>query len=568
MAQGQVAPELGTKYSDLIAFAAEAAGFRLEGQQARNRLSALNKYLEHLGLDAESDVGNELGAERDETLVNFVRAKERVGRSAGTLNNLRSYINQWANMWEAYVALKATAAFDGIGAAITHYLEKAKASGRKATLSEAAIQHGLGSGSYYCLLDQKTVLPTSAYSKTLTKLEEYLEAPPTALTRFVAITSDGLWEKARASKGTVYGQNLAELQKAQYRPKVLPKRLLKELCDFIKFKTATSPLLERNEMWRTKPKEDFAGRPADLKVICVDGKTFSATANIFLAQVRSFFGAKIAQGEDPETFSLVHMCDPQQLIDYLEFFKGRKGEITKGALVVLQNATSLLYSKGGWIYQQPAFGALLPTPVGTDEATWHAWCDAARNNIIKRIKNLNKDRLVKTGRDTQEAIKDILDRQHPLTALFEMVDGMEKHLVKYESQPAVLTGLQKAVLKRDVLIVKILTAQPLRVNMLRLMTYRADNTGNLYKRKAGEWCIRFKPEDFKNETGAAKDKAYDVPLPEDVYGDIERYLKHVRRSPAFASDTSDDVFVPMQIASTNKEQKTHWINLMLLTRSM
>ena len=104
------------------------------------------------------------------------------------------------------------------------------------------------------------------------------------------------------------------------------------------------------------------------------------------------------------------------------------------------------------------------------------------------------------------------------------------------------------------MIVKILTAQPLRVKMLREMKYREDNTGNLYKRKTGEWCIRFSPEDFKNEAGAASDKAYDIPLPKDLYEDIEYYLSHVRRSPDFIQN--DSVFVPVFKSTKKHGRKT------------
>lgn len=556
----------GTKYSDLVAFADQTPDFRLPDQQARNRLSALKKYLAHLGLDAECQVGPEMASGLDETLVDFVRAKEKDGLADGTIYNLRTFINQWSRMWAAYVAINEAPEFEGIGAAISHYFNKAKAEGRKVSLITAAVANGV-SRSAFDQMARKRWLITYVKPEAVAALEEYLHAPPTSLTRFMGLDSAGLAEKSSRTQGTAYGVKLSSLRKSEYLLRDMPARLSKEVTSFIKFKTAISPVLERNENWRTKPKTEYSGPVGGWNILSVDGKNFAATAAVFLIHVRRFFGSKLVAGENPEGFSLVQMCDSQQQADYLEFCSARTGAISAGALAVLQYAQSFLYANGGWLYQQPSFGAFLPTPFVGDEAAWHAWCTARRNEITKRIARLQKDRLIKPGRDTEEAIKDILDRQHPMTALFEMIEAMEKHLIKFQSQPRYLGGGGKAVLQRDILLIKILSAQPLRAKMMRDMKYREDNTGHLYKRNSGAWAIRFAPEDFKNEKGAAWDKPYDVPLPEDLYKDIENYFKNVRGSPIFSADKSDHVFVVQQQTNTIVDHKSNWINGTLISRS-
>lgn len=565
-------PAFGKKYSDLVAFADQTSDFRVPEQQAKNRLSALNKYLVHLGLDAESQVSTELASGLDETLVDFVRAMEREGLSPGTISNIRTFIKQWARMWAAYVEVSTAPGFDGIGAALAYYFDKAKVGaekeGRKISLGKAAQLHGLRRTAYDHLMSHKNGTKVTYFQReAIEALEGYLGAPLTSLTRFIGFSSAGLNEMTARTQGTVYGAKLASLQKIQYRLKDLPPQLTREVREFIKFKTAITPLLERNEKWRTQPRQMYSGTEDDWKIISIDGKTFSASASVFLNHVRRFFGSKVLNGADPNGFSLVQMCDLQQQADYLEFCAERTGSLTEGSLAVLQLAQSFLYSKGGWIYQQPSFGALLPAPVSSDEATWHAWCSARRAEIGKRVAKLEKDRLIKPGRDTEEAIKDILDRQHPLTALFEMADAMENYLVKYESQPRYMNGHSKAALQRDILIIKIFTAQPLRVKMMRDLLYKKDNTGNLYRKKNGDWAIRFAPEDFKNERGAASDKPYDVTLPKDLYQEIDYYLNHIRHGAAFGWDTSDHVFVPQQKSNSVKDRKTSWINRMLLSRS-
>jgi integrase len=59
------------------------------------------------------------------------------------------------------------------------------------------------------------------------------------------------------------------------------------------------------------------------------------------------------------------------------------------------------------------------------------------------------------------------------------------------------------------------------------MRYRADNSGNLYRAEGG-WRLRFRPEDFKNLNGAAKDKPYDVEIHRSVWPTIEEWIGEYR----------------------------------------
>lgn len=560
------APSFGRSYSDLIAFVDEVPEFRVPAQQARNRLSALSQYLAHHQLDEGSQVGQELAGELDSALVSFMEAKTREGLSAGTLANIRTFVRQWARMWASYVSVKSAPSFDAISSAISYYVAKGRSEGRNLSLSAAAQNLGLNKHTFYRFAKKGTG-NTRMKRKTLEALEKYLGAPPTSLTRFIACEPAGIHAKAHKTKQTGFGQKLASLLSKHYCLKKFPPRLLKEIQDFIRFKTAISPSLERNKKWRTKPKSQYTGLNWEWEIISLDGKTFSATAAIFLADVGRFFGSKAAHGSDPESFSLVHLCEPRQLDDYLEFCVERWGALSSGGTKLLALALQLLDPKGGWIYQQPAFGALLPNPVSTEEVTWREWCNASRAAIKKRLLRLEKDRLIKTGRDVQEPIKDILDRQHPLTALFEISDGIKSHIIKYASNSTVLNDYRRDAMHRDKLLFDILSVQPLRAKMFRDMTYKTDNTGHLYKRKTGEWAIRFAPEEFKNETGAASDKDYDVPLPPDLYEDLEHYLNKVRRSPTFARDQSDHVFVACQGKPSSDRRRGHWFGVMVRSRS-
>ena len=84
-----------------------------------------------------------------------------------------------------------------------------------------------------------------------------------------------------------------------------------------------------------------------------------------------------------------------------------------------------------------------------------------------------------------------------------------------------------AVWIRDQLLLRKLISNPLRALNFAEMTYREDGTGNLRKCPERGWRLVFKPEDFKNQQGAAKEP-YDVGLPEDLWPLIELYLKKAR----------------------------------------
>jgi integrase len=102
--------------------------------------------------------------------------------------------------------------------------------------------------------------------------------------------------------------------------------------------------------------------------------------------------------------------------------------------------------------------------------------------------------------------------------------------------------------------------------MFLIMSYSKDNKGNLYKRDGGNWAIRFAPEDFKNESGAASEMDYDVPLPQEMSSHIEEYLKDVR--PSF--DPKDDrVFWPRAFKGTRGAtyQSSDWLNKVMISRS-
>jgi integrase len=556
-------------YADVMV---HATGRCVDGvdQQMRNRVSSLTKFLHHHGLTPDTEVGQELATGLEEALTEYLKARRAEGLQESSLANQRTHLKWWAKTFAGYVELRTTAPkFNAFHEAFI-YFDRAKRSNKKLTRTALSRLCGKGDDYFSTLMEKKTttVFMTKA---VVISLEEALCAPPTALTMFIAVAGDRRAEKSVDQGRTEYGKLIQDLQKDEYVLKELPPKLLKEVQDFIRFKTAVSPALKRNMRWITRA-NSACRKKLQLPIISLDGKRFPPAGSKYIGVVQRFFGALARLGYDPEEFSLVYLFDLELVSEYLEFAKARVGNITKGHTPVLHEGQALLYSRGGWIEQQPRFGLRMREPVDLDPESWKRWCETRRNALIEKTKNLTKDGLVKTGRSVGAPIKDILERDHPLDALFELTASMESYVEKFSWLPKVLNPQDKATLERDIAIFKIIAIQPLRTRMFEDMSYRSDNSGNLYKRKTGEWAIQFKKEDFKNLRGAAKDSDYDVSLPVALTAAVDHYMQEVR--PLF-NDSSDKVFVPSlkggpkgaKESRANRTHGTEWFSTAIARRS-
>lgn len=565
---GQAQPKA---YQDLIAFAQARERLDDNDQGMRNRVSALVQYLDHQGMGPDSPIGPELGADFDRCLVVFVADKKKVGRKDASIANVRSYLRKWQQLSAEMFEVEARPRFANLSDAVRYYIERpGKTTGgasEKFNLSALERKCGLKAAYLRDILNRKRVRKTSSISvDSAVALEEVLNAPLNTFSSFIRAPHPGLTKLGQTTKQTDFGKLISKLQRDEYRLKIkdLPEQLKSELIDFIAFKTAPSTLpLVRNENWKERPNAAFnLGDKALLDLISLDGSTYPSSACKFVTDICSFFGCMAKNGFDPQKFSLIWLCDLSLLGKYLKFSKLRLGATTEGAVCMYRWAKTLLYSKGGWLYQQPEFATRMAEAVPS--GAWSDWCNSRYQALTDENKRLKKDKAIKTGRKVEDPIKAVLQRDHPITALLELIDGMEHYMLKHESNPMVISSLTAATMKRDILIFKIGVPQPLRLKMFQIMTYRDDNTGNLYKMDKGLWAIRFNPEDFKNEVGAACDKAYDVPLPADITAGIESYLKSVR--PLF-KPTDDRVFLAESNRHLQSEHGGRWLSQMLRRRS-
>jgi integrase len=174
--------------------------------------------------------------------------------------------------------------------------------------------------------------------------------------------------------------------------------------------------------------------------------------------------------------------------------------------------------------------AAQPNP---DEA-WRAYCEEAHRDLLAVEKSLTAQSPVRCARSPKHRIEPILADDFPLKRLVQMIRELEA------DEPPQAHARNYAVWIRDVLMLKLLISNPLRVSQFSIMRFRGKRS-NLYQTATGGWRIRFDPSDFKNQKGAAFDE-YDTAVEPSVWPWIRRYLSEAR--PHFIGTETDYLFLP------------------------
>jgi hypothetical protein len=194
------------------------------------------------------------------------------------------------------------------------------------------------------------------------------------------------------------------------------------------------------------------------------------------------------------------------------------GKYNGGTLYFMRLVLSLLRPGTGYLYLHPEFAEKLG-PRMTAE-TWQEQCVKTRDAVKKRykkilkMKNLGDRNRYDFGRDPGENIKWILDQQRPLTVLQGMVKVMLADLL-----PGYAPTLERARQYRDVILVTLLCANPLRVHMFSIMAFDK----HLVSRDDGSWWLQFKQGAFKNRKALKCN--YEVKVAKELWPLLDIYKK-------------------------------------------
>lgn len=539
-------------YSDLIAYFEMKVAPTLGTQQRRNQLSTLALFLDHLGLSDRNEIGPELADRFELSLASFLDANKHADKARGTLNNYKSHLRGWKKTWDALAALEIQRQFNTFHESFQYYFELAKEKDPTLLLSGLSKTANVHLSTLF-QFTRNVAQPKLSSRPAIERLEVILDTPRGALSAFVKNTTRSVYSDGMSKRNTTeYARRLTALKAKPYRlsEQEISIGLAKELKQFLLYKTETIVMpLKRNQPWRLQPVEKYSGPRWHLQHCSPDGERFAATGQKAFNSYVMYFGALKELKYEPAKFSFVFMADFSLIKEVVEYMTRRLGCFTTSLEQCLQISQSVLFPEFGYIRQHPEFAGKLPTPV--DPAKWSEWCDQQFSLLRQFFASLKKKSEIKRTRNPHAIIKEYLDRDHPISILFELVANISQYL---EDHPLMLKQ-SRIALERDLFLVRLLQLQPMRIKMFRDMSYFEDGSGNLYKRSNGCWAIQFKPGDFKNERGAAQ-KEYDVPLPEYMWADVERYLREIR--PKF-NDPRPLVFVANSSPSKVTDKNTNFL---------
>jgi len=203
----------------------------------------------------------------------------------------------------------------------------------------------------------------------------------------------------------------------------------------------------------------------------------------------------------------------------------------QGKTSFLKLVASLCHGKTGYLTQSRERFAGHADAVS--QASWERRCQLA----LEQAREVNEQVTdsVEASRDPEAPIAYILSLPNPLSAVSDAVARMDA------ARPTT-GGEAEAIWARDRLMVKLLASNPLRAKNLKLLTISpTDGEAAQLRKVNGEWRIAIDKKDFKNLSGAAKDRIYDMPVRKEVWNDLEMYLRRYR--PQLADPTNPYLFV-------------------------
>lgn len=398
--------------------------------------------------------------------------------------------------------------------------------------------------------------PSARFRPLLLELEELFQLERGSLISRSGIDFRETLKSVRNGKAaTEYSARILAGQQNPYALNYPNDMMRREWADYVRHKTTAilRPSEKRNTSWRVKPRErvtrrlSWAGKTLGEKNLCV-------TADVvwgFLADVFGFMTRPDLAGSlavPAETLSMAWLSDSERVIACVQYQRERSGTYSRGTYTVISHVVQLLRPETGYLWQNVPFADKLPADMhatmGYDpsrslaerQQVWRQWCEANRDRLYDVYNSLDEQKLIRKSRDPAARIPEILAKRRPVEALVEMIVRMK------ETLPSINQPLQRKTFQRDMLLVQMLTANPLRIHNYAIMTWRSDNSGNLYQTEDGAWRVRFAPEDFKNQKGAAQ-TPYDVGVSKHLWKDIEHYLKEVRPL-LLGSEKSDFMFRP------------------------
>jgi hypothetical protein len=502
-----------------------------------NALSALHQFLSERGQSENAVVGGFLRVTYFRERRAHLEALRNAGRSSAYIKNRKSLLRHWhllvLELDRAEAAAQHTEApfqqaLNELFSQGTSGISVAKAIGiSKATL--ARWRHG--------------GIPRVGSLRKVQALERHFAQAPGTLIDLLAHPMGAPTGRGDVDRGPAeisYRTRLRKQCKDEYALKDPDDRLRQEWRGLLRYKTSLDgDGLKRGGRSRWSYTLEPVRPENQLHWFALVGRApspgYCASAAMYWGLATRFLGWAVLSEDDggpevsgPERGSLLLLSDPRLVGLYLSWRVDRSdGQQNNGALVFLQFVSMLCHPTTGYLTQsreQFLWHAEASSPEG-----WTSRCQRAFDHAKQLIRTIKNG--LETSRDPREPIAHILSLPNPLGAVVDAIKRMDA------ARPTT-GGKSEAIWARDRLSVKLLASNPLRAKNLILLRIAPDAKGRpAHLRKVdGVWRIRIERREFKNADGAARDRAYDMPVREEVWPDLERYLRDYRPLLADASN--------------------------------
>lgn len=503
------------------------AGLTAQGrssQQVKNQLSSLNALMRFLGRADSSCFIEDFNGDFDSRLNSYAQHAVLQGLSKVTIENRLSHLR--ALLVTARKIINESIVQESFTETLEGLLKA-----NNMTIPALARRIGYNSRVMYGWTHGKRT-PRLKTIKIIEKIEDVFGLPRSTL---VKLTSgyEPTYANNVETAVSKRRKEFSRLSKDTYAYRIPSVAIEQEWNDFVYFNTAPFLIngMKRNTSWRVKPVDKVDKRYRGFGYETQDG--ICVTSGMHWGIVSLYFGYLLQNGFIEEQLSIALLTDSQLITAFMEFKKQRSGVYSSAHKVMLLLCATVMRPETGYLWQKPEFGNRLRTPVSA--GNWHEWCRKNRQTCLEILWELSRGGHLKKSRNPFDPIANIVSRQHPIQALFDMVASMQR-CIPFLSQP-----VNNALRCRDLLLIKLLISNPLRIHNFAMMTWRRDNSGNLYQDSQGYWRLRFEASDFKNQRGAAS-TSYDVALTTWLYPELVDYLEN-HRQLLYGADKSDKVFL-------------------------
>lgn len=488
---------------------------QLNEQTAANRKTALRGFMAANLLHFEDPISEELRLSFPAALDKFVQSLREAGRSDRSITNTKSALRVWKELVVEHDTL--TALHTGTNGP---FVQRLKSLLEGLPVKRVAKQAGISKDMLWGWLRGK--LPRASSYKYLLRLEGFFAVERHSIVNISGIRLRNQQATSAPPPSRIeYNERIARLtsQSFAFKPdEGSPFRA--QWTDYLVYKTAAAPKFKRTRRgrWRFSP-NPLAPKTATNWWMFLDGREiastrcpwFGVTAYLgWLALPRDAGGMEI---DVAELHTLSWLVIPEYLEAFMDWKAARIGKRNRGQLQFLAFIASLTRPRFGYLRQRPELLETLPARFHNEP--WDAICDR-QFELSEQLTDAYYSE-VTASRNSFDPIRPIIEQDQPMNAIVDMIRRMRA------DRPIGSPG-KEDIWARDLVLIKLLSTVALRRSNLAHLTWRADNTGDIYQRADKSWWIRLPKGKFKNTYGAAGEEIYDCQIQHSAWRDIERYI--------------------------------------------